>query len=77
MFTIFGASGNTGSVVAKELLDRGGLYKKLRGAQGVQLVAREIRGPASRHLSRPPPLVSMGYAENVVFPPASIRPGRL
>lgn len=60
----------------QELLDRGGLYKRLWGAQGVQLVAREIRGPASRHLSRPPPPVSVAFGD-VAFPPTSARPSRL
>lgn len=42
----------------EELLTKGGVYTRLWGAQGVQILPREpreMRGPSSRRMSRPPP----------------------
>ncbi len=60
-----------------DLLKRGGLYTKLWGAQGVQLMpARELRGPASRRMSRPPaPPISLPLDSPVIL--STPRPPRI
>lgn len=60
----------------EQLLEKNGLYTKLWGAQGIQLVPREVRGvPSSRHISRPPPS-TLGPASKIepTVRPSSLRP---